>query len=176
MPIEESPVPTPAQMTALLAGFHIAGAVCGGQARRGDSARGRARTLLAGGFGQLPDGTDPDALAVTLLATLQGTLLLAQVQWGRLSAGKGGRHPPPARPKQPPSLFRRQRSARALDPMRLCPSVGRARPVGRRSTRFPGYPAIRPLGPVAVIGVGAARSGNFKIIVQSGPWSFASER
>jgi AcrR family transcriptional regulator len=56
----------------------------------------RARTLLAGGFGQwqaigedlrrlhqagqLPDGTDPDALAVTLLATLQGGLLLAQVQ------------------------------------------------------------------------------------------------
>ena len=56
-----------------------------------------ARTLLAGGFGQwqaaigeglrrlhqagqLPDGTDPDALAVTLLATLQGGLLLAQVQ------------------------------------------------------------------------------------------------
>jgi AcrR family transcriptional regulator len=57
----------------------------------------RARALLAGGFGQwqaaigeglrrlhqagqLPDGTDPDALAVTLLATLQGGLLLAQVQ------------------------------------------------------------------------------------------------
>jgi len=57
----------------------------------------RARTLLADGFaqwqaaigedlrrlhqaGQLPDGTDPDALAVTLLATLQGGLLLAQVQ------------------------------------------------------------------------------------------------
>lgn len=56
-----------------------------------------ARTLLAGGFGQwqaaigedlrrlhragrLPDGTDPDALAVTLLATLQGGLLPAQVQ------------------------------------------------------------------------------------------------
>jgi TetR/AcrR family transcriptional regulator, transcriptional repressor for nem operon len=56
-----------------------------------------ARTLLAGGFaqwqaaigdgmrrlhqaGQLPDGTDPDALAVTLLATLQGGLLLTQVQ------------------------------------------------------------------------------------------------
>jgi len=56
-----------------------------------------ARALLAGGFGQwqaaiseglrrlhqagqLPDGTDPDALAVTLLATLQGGLLLAQVQ------------------------------------------------------------------------------------------------
>jgi AcrR family transcriptional regulator len=30
--------------------------------------------------GQFPDGTDPDALAVTLLATLQGGLLLAQVQ------------------------------------------------------------------------------------------------
>lgn len=30
--------------------------------------------------GQLPDGTDPDALAVTLLATLQGVRLLAQVQ------------------------------------------------------------------------------------------------
>ena len=30
--------------------------------------------------GQLPDTTDPDALAVTLLATLQGGLLLAQVQ------------------------------------------------------------------------------------------------
>jgi AcrR family transcriptional regulator len=56
-----------------------------------------ARALLAGGFGQwqaaiseglrrlhqagqFPDGTDPDALAVTLLATLQGGLLLAQVQ------------------------------------------------------------------------------------------------
>jgi Tetracyclin repressor-like, C-terminal domain len=56
-----------------------------------------ARTLLADGFGQwqaaigeglrrlhqagqLPDGTDPDALAITLLATLQGGLLLAQVQ------------------------------------------------------------------------------------------------
>ncbi len=56
-----------------------------------------ARTLLADGFGQwqaaigedlrrlhqagqLPDGTDPDALAVTLLATLQGGLLLAQIQ------------------------------------------------------------------------------------------------
>lgn len=56
-----------------------------------------ARALLACGFaqwqaaigdglrrlhqaGQLPDGTDPDALAVTLLATLQGGLLLAQVQ------------------------------------------------------------------------------------------------
>jgi TetR/AcrR family transcriptional repressor of nem operon len=56
-----------------------------------------ARALLAEGFGQwqtaiseglrrlhqagqLPDGTDPDALAVTLLATLQGGLLLAQVQ------------------------------------------------------------------------------------------------
>ena len=57
----------------------------------------RARALLASGFvqwqaaigdglrrlhdaGHLPDGTDPDALAVTLLATLQGGLLLAQVQ------------------------------------------------------------------------------------------------
>jgi TetR/AcrR family transcriptional regulator, transcriptional repressor for nem operon len=56
-----------------------------------------ARALLAGGFShwqaaisdglrrlrqarQLPDGTDPDALAITLLATLQGGLLLAQVQ------------------------------------------------------------------------------------------------
>jgi TetR/AcrR family transcriptional repressor of nem operon len=56
-----------------------------------------ARALLASGFGQwqaaisdglrrlhdaghLQDGTDPDALAVTLLATLQGGLLLAQVQ------------------------------------------------------------------------------------------------
>jgi TetR/AcrR family transcriptional repressor of nem operon len=56
-----------------------------------------ARALLADGFrqwqaaigeglgrlhqaGQLPEGTDPDALAVTLLATLQGGLLLAQVQ------------------------------------------------------------------------------------------------
>jgi TetR/AcrR family transcriptional regulator, transcriptional repressor for nem operon len=56
-----------------------------------------ARALLASGFGQwqaaigdglrrlhdaghLADGTDPDALAVTLLATLQGGLLLAQVQ------------------------------------------------------------------------------------------------
>jgi TetR/AcrR family transcriptional regulator, transcriptional repressor for nem operon len=57
----------------------------------------RAHALLADGFGQwqaaigdglrrlhhagqLPDGTDPDALAITLLATLQGGLLLAQVQ------------------------------------------------------------------------------------------------
>jgi AcrR family transcriptional regulator len=57
----------------------------------------RARALIAAGFGQwqaaigdglrrlhdagnIPDGTDPDALAVTLLATLQGGLLLAQVQ------------------------------------------------------------------------------------------------
>ena len=56
-----------------------------------------ARALLAGGFaqwqaiiadglrrlhvaGQLPGGTDPDNLAVTLLAALQGGLLLAQVQ------------------------------------------------------------------------------------------------
>jgi TetR/AcrR family transcriptional repressor of nem operon len=56
-----------------------------------------ARTLLAEGFGrwqaaigedlrrlhqsgQLADGTDPNALAVTLLAALQGGLLLAQVQ------------------------------------------------------------------------------------------------
>jgi TetR/AcrR family transcriptional regulator, transcriptional repressor for nem operon len=56
-----------------------------------------ARALLAGGFaqwqailadglrrlrdaGHLPAGTDPDAFAVTLLATLQGGLLLAQVQ------------------------------------------------------------------------------------------------
>jgi hypothetical protein len=30
--------------------------------------------------GQLADGTDPNALAVTLLAALQGGLLLAQVQ------------------------------------------------------------------------------------------------
>jgi AcrR family transcriptional regulator len=57
----------------------------------------QARTLIAAGFGQwsatisdglrrlhaaghLPDGTDPDDLAVTLLAALQGGLLLAQVQ------------------------------------------------------------------------------------------------
>jgi AcrR family transcriptional regulator len=57
----------------------------------------QARALLADGFGQwqaaigeglrrlqqagqLPGGADPDALAVTLLATLQGGLLLAQVQ------------------------------------------------------------------------------------------------
>jgi TetR/AcrR family transcriptional regulator, transcriptional repressor for nem operon len=56
-----------------------------------------ARALLASGFGQwqgaiadglrglldaghLPGDTDPDALAVTFLATLQGGLLLAQVQ------------------------------------------------------------------------------------------------
>ncbi|MGD0557817.1 MAG: TetR/AcrR family transcriptional regulator [Streptosporangiaceae bacterium] len=56
----------------------------------------RARALLASGFGQwqtaitdglrrlddaghLAHGTDPDALALTLLATLQGGLLLAQV-------------------------------------------------------------------------------------------------
>jgi len=57
----------------------------------------QARALLAAGFGQwsaaisdglhrlrdtghLPDGSDPDDLAVTLLAALQGGLLLAQVQ------------------------------------------------------------------------------------------------
>jgi TetR/AcrR family transcriptional regulator, transcriptional repressor for nem operon len=57
----------------------------------------QARALIAAGFGQwsaaisdglhrlrdtghLPDGTDPDNLAVTLLAALQGGLLLAQVQ------------------------------------------------------------------------------------------------
>jgi TetR/AcrR family transcriptional regulator, transcriptional repressor for nem operon len=57
----------------------------------------RARALLAEGFaqwqaalssglsrlrsaGELPDDVDPDAFAVTLLATLQGGLLLAQVQ------------------------------------------------------------------------------------------------
>ncbi|HUB37689.1 MAG TPA: TetR/AcrR family transcriptional regulator [Streptosporangiaceae bacterium] len=57
----------------------------------------RARDLIAAGFGQwsaaithglrrlhaaghLPDGIDPDDLAVTLLAVLQGGLLLAQVQ------------------------------------------------------------------------------------------------
>jgi AcrR family transcriptional regulator len=57
----------------------------------------RSRALIAAGFGQwsaaisdglrrlhaaghLPDGTDPDDLAVTLLAALQGGLLLAQVQ------------------------------------------------------------------------------------------------
>jgi AcrR family transcriptional regulator len=57
----------------------------------------QARALIAAGFGQwsaaisdglrglhaaghLPDGTDPDDLAVTLLAVLQGGLLLAQVQ------------------------------------------------------------------------------------------------
>ena len=49
-----------------------------------------ARTLLASGFSQwqsaigeslrLPDGVDSEAFAVTLLATLQGGLLLAQVQ------------------------------------------------------------------------------------------------
>ena len=56
-----------------------------------------ARALIAGGFdqwaaaisdglrslhaeGRLPSGIDPDDLAVTLLATLQGGLLLAQVQ------------------------------------------------------------------------------------------------
>lgn len=57
----------------------------------------QARALLAAGFGQwsaaisdglrrlhaaghLPDGIDPDKLAVTLLAALQGGLILAQVQ------------------------------------------------------------------------------------------------
>jgi TetR/AcrR family transcriptional regulator, transcriptional repressor for nem operon len=57
----------------------------------------QARALIAAGFGQwsaaisdglrrlhdtghLPGGTDPDDLAVTLLAALQGGLLLAQVQ------------------------------------------------------------------------------------------------
>jgi TetR/AcrR family transcriptional regulator, transcriptional repressor for nem operon len=57
----------------------------------------RARAMIAAGFGEwsaaisdglrrlhaaghLPDGTDPDDLAVTLLAVLQGGLLLAQVQ------------------------------------------------------------------------------------------------
>ena len=57
----------------------------------------QARALIAAGFeqwsaaisdglrrlhdtGHLPDGTDPDDLAVTLLAALQGGLLIAQVQ------------------------------------------------------------------------------------------------
>jgi TetR/AcrR family transcriptional regulator, transcriptional repressor for nem operon len=57
----------------------------------------RARVMIAAGFGKwsaaisdglrrlhtaghLPNGTDPDDLAVTLLAVLQGGLLLAQVQ------------------------------------------------------------------------------------------------
>ena len=57
----------------------------------------QARALIAAGFGQwsaaigdglrrlhaaghLPDGTDPDDLAVTLLAALQGGLVLAQLQ------------------------------------------------------------------------------------------------
>ena len=57
----------------------------------------RARDLIAAGFekwqaaisqglrglhdaGYLPSGTDPDDLAVTLLAALQGGLLLAQVE------------------------------------------------------------------------------------------------
>jgi TetR/AcrR family transcriptional repressor of nem operon len=66
----------------------------GGQLAESDP---EARTLIAAGFerwtteiseglrslqaaGQLPTGLDPDDLAVTLLATLQGGLLLAQVQ------------------------------------------------------------------------------------------------
>jgi TetR/AcrR family transcriptional regulator, transcriptional repressor for nem operon len=40
--------------------------------------RSRSRSLQAAG--QLPPSLDPDDLAVTLLATLQGGLLLAQVQ------------------------------------------------------------------------------------------------
>src|SRR6266852_3885447 len=66
----------------------------GGQLAESDP---EARSLMAAGFqrwtteiseglrslqasGQLPPGIDPDDLAVTLLATLQGGLLLAQVQ------------------------------------------------------------------------------------------------
>jgi TetR/AcrR family transcriptional regulator, transcriptional repressor for nem operon len=66
----------------------------GGQLAESDP---RARAMIADGFGQwsaairdglqhlgeaghLPDGTDPDDLAVTLLAAIQGGLLLAQVQ------------------------------------------------------------------------------------------------
>ena len=66
----------------------------GGQLAESDP---EARSLIAAGFqrwtteiseglrslqasGQLPPGLDPDDLAVTLLATLQGGLLLAQVQ------------------------------------------------------------------------------------------------
>ena len=66
----------------------------GGQLAESDP---EARSLIAAGFkrwtteiseglrslqasGQLPRGLDPDDLAVTLLATLQGGLLLAQVQ------------------------------------------------------------------------------------------------
>ena len=66
----------------------------GGQLAESDP---EARSLMAAGFqrwtteisqglrslqadGQLPPGLDPDDLAVTLLATLQGGLLLAQVQ------------------------------------------------------------------------------------------------
>src|SRR5258708_32681435 len=72
-----------------------------GLTRKWDLSRARgsvqARDLIAAGFGQwaaaisdglrrlhaaghLPDGTDPDDLAVTLLAALQGGLLLAHVQ------------------------------------------------------------------------------------------------
>src|SRR5271166_3711697 len=63
------------------------------------------RSLQAGG--QLPPGLDPDDLAVTLLATLQGGLLLAQVQrstrqliltgtWaGEVSASVAARGPMP---------------------------------------------------------------------------------
>jgi TetR/AcrR family transcriptional repressor of nem operon len=95
----------------------------------------RARALLADGFGQwqaaisdglrrlhqagqLPDGTDPDALAVTLLATLQGGLLLAQVQrdprpletavdtllqLAEAAGSKSRYEPAPARPRPGPN-------------------------------------------------------------------------
>jgi AcrR family transcriptional regulator len=92
----------------------------------------QARALLASGFGQwqaaigedlrrlhdaghLPGGTDPDALAVTLLATLQGGLLLAQVQRDTrlletavdtlLELARGSRRDVPADTEVPESQF-----------------------------------------------------------------------
>ena len=96
----------------------------------------QARALIAAGFGQwsaaisdglrglhaaghLPDGTDPDDLAVTLLAALQGGLLLAQVQRDTRPARNRGRHPPRARPHQLPGpVGRREASTPGLAPRR----------------------------------------------------------
>ena len=54
------------------------GQIAGGFGRWSDALRDGLRDLAAAG--QLRPGLDPDDVAVTLLATLQGGLLLAQVQ------------------------------------------------------------------------------------------------
>ena len=90
--------PSPTRRPALLAG---------GVGQWRPPWRGLRRLHRAG---QLPDTTDPDALAVTLLATLQGGLLLARPSstpacWKRRST------PPPARRRLGPPRSRPGRAA-----------------------------------------------------------------